>query len=460
MTSRERDTFRKYESGNVKREKKRKAEELMQKHRGIMNKFVTISKNEDIEITENPKQSNSSYLDNTPNIILNDDIEITENTKQSSSSSLDNTPNIILNDDIEVTEDLKQSNSLHLDNTPNIFNIDENSTKNHILESNNKFIGKNVIGNDDCLKNQLHIWSDPGNWPSHIDSQIRYDIINLDRILKEKLIDQQHLSIIEKEKIHWKNVLNRILSVIHYLAAHNDAFRGSSDVLYTKSNGKFLGLIEILAKFDPVIMEHVNRIQNKETHVHYLGHRIQDEIINMMANEIKQKILRNIQSAKYFTIIMDCTPDIGHSEQLAILLRIVHMDEENEYSTPTIQEYFLDFITVDSTTGLNLSDVLMKQLKLYKINIENCRGQAYDNGSNMTGRYQGVQTRILNINTRAFFTPCAIHNLNLVLCDAAKNSTIAITFFGVVRSVYTLFSASTCRWSIIKKHCTVFTIKQ
>jgi len=77
----------------------------------------------------------------------------------------------------------------------------------------------------------------------------------------------------------------------------------------------------------------------------------------------------------------------------------------------------------------------------------------------MTGRYQGVQTRILNINPRAFFIPCAAHNLNLVLCDAAKNSTIAITFFGIVRRVYTLFSASTCRWSIIKKHCTVFTVK-
>jgi len=513
MTGRERDKFRKYDSGNVKREKKRKAEELMQKHRGSMHKFLTLSRNEDIEITVDPIQSSS----------------------------------------------------LHLDNTPPIIDIDKNSTENNILENNNKLIGNNFIDNDDSLKNESHIWSDPGNWPSNIDSQIRYDIIKLGpirvmdyefpttlqdddskrkfnknlykrnlingektdrvwlvysitkncvfcyscklfsyenphlnhlstigtndwkhvpeklithersvqhfksieawtelkkRILKEKSVNQQHLSIIEKEKIHWKNVLNRILSVIHYLAAHNDAFRGSSDVLYTKSNGKFLGLIEMLAKFDPVIKEHVNRIQNNETHVHYLGHRIQDEIINMMANEIKQKIIKNIQSAKYFTVIMDCTPDIGHSEQLAILLRIVHMDEENEYSAPTIQEYFLDFVTVDSTTGLNLSEVLITQLKLYKINIENCRGQAYDNGSNMTGKYQGVQTRISNINPRAFFTPCAAHNLNLVLCDAAKNSTIAITFFGIVRRVYTLFSASTYRWSIIKKHCTVFTVKQ
>jgi hypothetical protein len=31
-----------------------------------------------------------------------------------------------------------------------------------------------------------------------------------------------------------------------------------------------------------------------------LGHRIQDEIIYVMANEIKQKIIKNIQSVKYF----------------------------------------------------------------------------------------------------------------------------------------------------------------
>lgn len=49
----------------------------------------------------------------------------------------------------------------------------------------------------------------------------------------------------------------------------------------------------MLAKFDPIIMDHVNRIQNKETHIHYLGHRIQDELINMMANEIYKKAKNN-----------------------------------------------------------------------------------------------------------------------------------------------------------------------
>jgi len=49
-----------------------------------------------------------------------------------------------------------------------------------------------------------------------------------------------------------------------------------------------------------------------------------------MANEIRQKIISLIKAAKYFTFVMDCTPDIGHQEQLTILIRIVNMEESNE----------------------------------------------------------------------------------------------------------------------------------
>ncbi|KAL4082990.1 hypothetical protein QTP88_028320 [Uroleucon formosanum] len=156
---------------------------------------------------------------------------------------------------------------------------------------------------------------------------------------------------------------------------------------------------------------------------------------------------------------MDCTPDISHNEQLSLLFRIVNMNDDNSHN-PEIQEYFLDFIPVQSTTGLNLSNVLIDKLNEYGIGIMNCRGQAYDNGSNMVGKYQGVQTRVTNQNPRAFFTPCASHNLNLVLRDTAKNSSRASTFFGTVQRIYTTFSASTSRWDIFKKCCSIFTVKQ
>ncbi|XP_025203847.1 zinc finger MYM-type protein 1-like [Melanaphis sacchari] len=279
------------------------------------------------------------------------------------------------------------------------------------------------------------------------------------RISTLNTIDKQQLSQIEKEKNHWRDVLVRILAGIHYLAKHNDAFRGSSDVVYTEHNGKFLGYIETLAKFDPVIIEHVKRIKCKETHDHYLSHDIQDQLITLIANKIKNKIVAVIHNSKYYSIMMDCTPDISHKEQLSLIIRVVDMDTDNELSDPTIKEMFMGFININSTTGLQLTNVLLEKLKDNKIEINNCRGQGYDNGANMKGQYQGVQARIKNLNSRAYFTPCAAHNLNLLLGDLAKTSTKAVSFFGVVQRLYCLFSSSTSRWDILKKYCNLYTLK-
>lgn len=120
----------------------------------------------------------------------------------------------------------------------------------------------------------------------------------------------------KKKKSHWRNVLKRIIAAIHYLAKHNEAFRGTSDVIFTKNNGKFLGLIEMIAKFDSVMEEHLNKIENHDTHVHYLGHDKQENLIKLRAVAIKTKIIHLIKSAKYYTIIMDTTTDINMQELL------------------------------------------------------------------------------------------------------------------------------------------------
>src|SRR5438128_847044 len=61
----------------------------------------------------------------------------------------------------------------------------------------------------------------------------------------------------------------------------------------------------------------------------------------------------------------------------------------------------------------------------------------------MKGKHQGVQKRFLDKNSRAFYTRCGCHSLNLVLCDMANSSTKAITFFGVIQRIYILFAINT-----------------
>lgn len=89
----------------------------------------------------------------------------------------------------------------------------------------------------------------------------------------------------------------------------------------------------------------------------------------------------------------------------------------------------------------------MKQDLLLSI----CRGQSYDNGSNMKGKNRGVQALIREENPRAFYLPCTSHNLNLILGDCCKSSERAINFFSLIQKIFTTFSGSVSRWTIFKK---------
>ena len=138
-----------------------------------------------------------------------------------------------------------------------------------------------------------------------------------------------------------------------YLAKYKLAFRGTNEKLYKKSNGNFLGLIEMLQEFDPVIKEHVRRITRDDMHVHYLGHTIQNELILLLAREIKSEIIKKVKQAKYFSVILDCTPVTSHQEQMSLILRYVNVSS----TCVTVEESFLGFLSVDDTTGQGLFDV-------------------------------------------------------------------------------------------------------
>ncbi|XP_053575281.1 zinc finger MYM-type protein 1-like [Bombina bombina] len=234
----------------------------------------------------------------------------------------------------------------------------------------------------------------------------------------------------------------------------NLSFRGTNDKLYSAGNGNFEKFVEYLALFDHIMNEHLHRVKVQETLVQYLGKDIQNELIQLLAGAIKKKIITSTTSAKYYSIILDCTPDVSHIEQMTMIVRFVDVSKpsDNESESITIREHFLGFIPLQETTGAFIAETLLEQLKLIQLPIENLRGQGYDNGSNMKGKQNGAQKRILDLNPRAFFVPCNAHSLNLVVNDAARCCLEATTFFGLVQQIYNYFSTSTKRWQVLISH--------
>jgi len=181
-----------------------------------------------------------------------------------------------------------------------------------------------------------------------------YDLRN--NLEKGRGIDKAAQRQLEKEKEHWRKVLFRIVAIVKFLAKHSIAFRGHNSKLYDDSNGNFLGLIEMLAEFDPVIQEHVRRITNEETHVHYLGPRIQNELIHLLASAIKSETIEKIKNAKYFSVLLDCTPDASHQEQMSLIIRYVDLSSNDV----KIEESFMGFLDVNDRQGL--FDVLVSEI--------------------------------------------------------------------------------------------------
>ncbi|XP_047064701.1 uncharacterized protein LOC124672527 [Lolium rigidum] len=158
------------------------------------------------------------------------------------------------------------------------------------------------------------------------------------RLSKNKTIDSDLQQQITKEKERLRQVLIRLVSIVKFLAKRNLAFRGSSEKIYEHNNGT-----------------------------------------------VTSSILKIVKEAKYFSVILDCTPDVSHQEQMTLIIRCVNMSNNKI----KIEEFFMEFLKVDDTSGLGLFNVLLDAIESYGLNINDVRGQGYDNGSNMKGKKQG-----------------------------------------------------------------------
>lgn len=130
--------------------------------------------------------------------------------------------------------------------------------------------------------------------------------------------------------------------------------------------------------------DHLRRAQNSKAH--YLSKDSQNEFITLLADAVLKKIRHNVQTAPYYSVLMDCTPDISHKEQLSLMIRYVSTNENKV----EVNESFLEFVTVENTTGEGLTNMLLDGLAEHNIEIEHCKGQCYDNDANMKGVHGGT----------------------------------------------------------------------
>jgi len=212
--------------------------------------------------------------------------------------------------------------------------------------------------------------------------------------------------------------LLKIISSIFYLTRQGLPIRGHTD-----DNSNIFQLLKLRSIDSSELNNWLLRTKFKWT-----SHEIQNEIISLLSQYVKTKLLNQIKSAKYFAIIMDETTDNSCTEQVSICFRIVN-------DSLKVSELFLGFYNTELTNSLTLFTLITNVLTEFKLSVTDCRGQCYDGAANVSGHITGLQKRITDVENRAIYVHCVAHTLNLVVQDAMMKIDKIRDFLIMIKSI-------------------------
>ncbi|KAL4127568.1 hypothetical protein QTP88_011735 [Uroleucon formosanum] len=133
-------------------------------------------------------------------------------------------------------------------------------------------------------------------------------------------------------------------------------------------------------------------MSDEKKKVKYFSWKVQNEVIELLATNIRNHICDEIRNSQCFPIIMDSTQDIVKLDQVSVVIWYVVINYDD--LDISIKESFLGFFKIDKHEAQDYEELISEILVMFKIDINKCRGQGYDGTSVMSGVYSGVQTRI------------------------------------------------------------------
>lgn len=222
------------------------------------------------------------------------------------------------------------------------------------------------------------------------------------------LIDQEYKRKVEENRRYIKT----IAEVLLLTATQKQAQRGHRESEDSDNRGNFIETLTVIANHDALISEKMREKGNAK----YTSGTIQNEILECLANMVRDDIVKEVKESEVFSVIADESKDLQKKEQLSLVVRY--------YYSGAIHESFLDFQHAQDLDAKGLSDKIIQCLEKYGLNYkENLIGQGYDGAAVMSGKHLGVAARIQAEAKQVFYVHCNAHCLNLVLVDTVKSAT-------------------------------------
>ena len=213
------------------------------------------------------------------------------------------------------------------------------------------------------------------------------------------------------------------------------AIRGDGD----EENSNFIQLFKLRGEDDPKFAKWLEKKTDK-----YVSADIQNELLKVMGLQVLRDIATSLHSAEFYSIMVDETTDVSNKEQAVLCFRWVSDDL-------IAHEDFVGLYGIENTEAKTLVNMILDVLTRLNLSIKKLRGQCYDGASAISGPRSGVAKQIRDLESRAVYTHCYGHSLNLACMDTIKSSKVMQEALDITAEITKLVKLSPRRGTIFQR---------
>ena len=119
-------------------------------------------------------------------------------------------------------------------------------------------------------------------------------------------------------------------------------------------------------------------LNNAPRNATYVSPQIQNQLIESLAHEIRERIVQEVNKALFLSIMADETCDVCTTEQMAVAIRYL---TANNGDMVEVTEDFLGFIQLKETNAAGITDALLAKLRKWKVDVSKWGGKGFDGAS-------------------------------------------------------------------------------
>ena len=189
-----------------------------------------------------------------------------------------------------------------------------------VLFASGNYLGKFVSENFNHWSKKNSAFDNHNNNNYHKFAFYQFESLKSFMLRPQIAVDNQLGRITEVEIVNNRAVIKHIADAIHLCGSHNISLRGHRDdnTADVHSNkGNFLAILDYSVRSgNTTLAEH---FKGAARNVVYTSKTIQNQLIQAIGDHIRDKIIKEIKQAKYYSILCDEVSDIYNKEQVSIV---------------------------------------------------------------------------------------------------------------------------------------------